>query len=59
MVIRKEHTMGTKLKDDEALEKLFEGMSKEIARKVNNQGCPTKRAPIKKAPAKKANTKKK
>ena len=51
--------MGTKLKDDEALEKLFEGMSKEIARKVNNQGCPTKRAPIKKAPAKKANTKKK
>lgn len=59
MEVRKEYTMGTKLKDDEALEKLFEGMSKEIARKVNNQGCPAKRAPIKKAPAKKATAKKK
>ena len=48
-----------KLKDDEALEKLFEGMSRETARKVNNQGCPTKRASAKKAPAKKADTKKK
>ena len=48
-----------KLKDDEALEKLFEGMSAETARKVNNQGCPTRRASVKKAPAKKAVTKKK
>ena len=47
-----------KLKDDEALEKLFEGMSPEIARKVNNQGCPTKRATAKKT-VKKAGTKKK
>ena len=47
-----------KLKDDEALEKLFEGMSKEIARKVNNQGCPTKKVTPKKT-VKKAVTKKK
>ena len=45
-----------KLKDDEKLEKLFEGMSRETARKVNNQGCPTKKAPIKKTVK---NTKKK
>ena len=59
--------MGYKMKDDEELEKLFEGMSGETARKVNNQGCPTKRATIKKTstktvkktPAKKADTKKK
>lgn len=50
--------MGTKLKDDEKLEKLFEGMSRETARKIANQGCPTKRT-TKKAPAKKTNTKKK
>ena len=37
-----------KMKDDEALEKLFEGMSRETARKVNNQGCPTKKATTKK-----------
>lgn len=47
-----------KLKDDEALEKLFEGMSAETAKKVNNQGCPTKRATPKKT-VKKAVTKKK
>ena len=47
-----------KLKDDEALEKLFEGMSKDIARKVNNQGCPTKKATPKKT-VKKAVAKKK
>ena len=58
MEVRKEYTMGTKLKDDEKLEKLFEGMSRETARKIANQGCPTKRT-TKKAPAKKTNTKKK
>lgn len=50
--------MGYKMKDDEELEKLFEGMSRETARKVANQGSPTKRVPTKKAPAKKADTKK-
>lgn len=40
------------LPDDEELEKLFAGMSRETARKVNNQGCPTKRT-AKKSPAKK------
>ena len=48
-----------KMKDDEELEKLFNGMSRETARKVANQGSPTKRAPAKKAPAKKAVPKKK
>ena len=48
-----------KMKDDEQLEKLFEGMSSETARKVNNQGCPTKRTPSKKTKVKKADTKKK
>ena len=48
-----------KLKDDEALEKLFEGMSRETARKVNNQGCPTRRASVKKATAKNTVTKRK
>lgn len=48
-----------KLKDDEKLEKLFEGMSRETARKVANQGSPTKRAPIKKTSVKKTDTKKK
>ena len=51
--------MGTKMKDDEELEKLFAKMDRETARKVANQGCPTKRASVKKAPAKKADTKKK
>lgn len=49
--------MGTKL-TDEKLDKLFEGMDRETARKVANQGCPTKRTSIKKAPAKKTDTKK-
>ena len=48
-----------KMKDDEQLEKLFAGMSRETARKIANQGCPTKRAPAKKAPVKKVVTKKK
>ena len=48
-----------KMKDDPNLEKLFEGMSRETARKIANQGCPTKRTPIKKASVKKADTKKK
>lgn len=52
-----------KMEIDEELEKLFEGMDRETARKVNNQGCPTKKSPKKKAPAKKtgakASTKKK
>ena len=48
-----------KMKDDEQLEKLFAGMSRETARKVNNQGCPTKRGADKKAPVKKVVTKKK
>ena len=47
-----------KMKEDEQLEKLFEGMSRETARKVANQGCPTKRESVKKATAKKAGTKK-
>ena len=51
--------MGYKMKDDEELEKLFAGMDRETARKVANQGCPTKRAPVKKAPSKKVVTKKK
>ena len=54
--------MGYKMADDPELEKLFEGMDRETARKVNNQGCPTKRTPIKKTTAKtvkKATTKKK
>ena len=50
--------MGYKMADDEELEKLFEGMDRETARKVNNQGCPTKRVPLKKTPAKKTAVKK-
>lgn len=49
--------MGYKMADDEELEKLFEGMDRETARKVNNQGCPTKRATVKKAPVKRTGTK--
>ena len=45
--------MGIKLKDDPELEKLFAGMDRETAKKVNNQGCPTKRASTKKTPTKK------
>lgn len=55
MVKKEESDM--KLKDDEALEKLFEGMSRETARKIANQGSPTKRAPAKRT--KKADVKKK
>ena len=51
--------MGYTTPDDEKLEKLFAGMSRETARKVNNQGCPTKRATTKKPTVKKASTKKK
>ena len=51
--------MGYKMEDDEELEKLFAKMDRETARKVNNQGCPTKKAPAKKVPAKKVVTKKK
>ena len=47
-----------KMKDDAQLEKLFEGMSRETARKIANQGCPTKRGTPKKT-VKKATTKKK
>ena len=46
--------MGTKI-SDEKLDKLFEGMSREAARAVANQGCPTKKAPPKKTTAKKTN----
>ena len=57
MVIKENGIM--KMKDDEQLEKLFAGMSRETARKVANQGSPTKKAPIKKVSVKKATTKKK
>lgn len=57
MVIKEKIIM--KMKDDEKLEKLFEGMSRETARKVANQGSPTKKTPPKKTTVKKANTKKK
>ena len=50
-MVRGEKAM--KMKDDEQLEKLFEGMSRETARKVANQGSPKKRVEVKKAPAKK------
>lgn len=49
--------MGTKI-TDEKLDKLFEGMDRETAKKVANQGCPTKRTTTKKTPVKK-DTKKK
>lgn len=45
--------------DDEELEKLFEGMSRETARKIANQNSPSKRTPIKKPKIKKTDTKKK
>ena len=51
--------MGKKLPDDEALEKLFAGMDRETARKVNNQGCPTKRTTTKKTTVKKTTDTKK
>ena len=46
--------MGTKMKDDEQLEKLFAGMSREAAREVANQNSPSKRTTTKKTTAKKA-----
>ena len=51
--------MGTKMKDDEQLEKMFAKMDRETARKIANQNSPTKREPIKKTTVKKADTKKK
>ena len=48
MEIRKEYIMGTKMKDDEQLEKLFAGMSRETARKIANQNSPKNRATVKK-----------
>lgn len=43
-----------KMKDDEKLEKLFEGMSRDVARQIANQGCPKdKKAPKKKTEKKK------
>ena len=45
-----------KMADDPKLEKLFEGLSRETARKVANQGSPRKKDVVKK-PTK--NTKKK
>lgn len=59
MEIRKGYTMGTKLKDDEQLEKLFAGMDRETARKVANQGSPKKRATVKKTTTKKTTETKK
>lgn len=47
-----------KMKDDEQLEKLFEGMSRETARKIANQGSPTKREPAKKTTKKASGAKK-
>ena len=40
-----------KMKDDEKLEKLFEGMSRETAKKIANQGCPKKPTTRKKTTA--------
>ena len=44
-----------KMADDPKLEKLFEGMSRETAKKVANQGSPRKKETVKKT----KNTKKK
>lgn len=38
---------------DEKLDKLFEGMSRETAKKVNNQGSPSKKKTTKKKVVKK------
>ena len=43
-----EKVIGGKLPDDEELEKLFEGMSREAAREVVNQNSPSKRVTSKK-----------
>ena len=45
--------MGTKMKDDAQLEKLWAGMSRETARKIANQNSPSKRVPTKKPTTKK------
>ena len=50
--------MGEKM-TDEKLDKLFEQMDRETARKIANQHTPTKKAPTKKTTVKKADTKKK
>ena len=57
-MVTKEYNV-MKMKDDPKLEKLFEGMSRETAKKIANQGSPTKRTPTKKTAVKKADTKKK
>ena len=59
MEIRKGYIMGTVMKDDEQLEKMFAKMSKQAVKEMANQNSPSKREPAKKAPAKKADTKKK
>ena len=56
MEIRREYTMGTKM-TDEALDRLFEKMDRETARKIDNQHTPTKKTP-KKATTKKTTVKK-
>lgn len=48
--------MGTKMKDDEELEKLFAKMSPAAAKEVANQNSPSKMKPSKKTATK--NTKK-
>ena len=47
------------MKDDEQLEKLFNGMSRETAKKIANQGSPTRRVPVKRTTVKKTGAKKK
>lgn len=44
--------MGTKM-TDEKIDKLFEGMSRETAKKVDNQHTPTKKTTVKKSTTKK------
>lgn len=48
-----EKVIGGKLPDDEELEKLFEGMSREAVREVANQNSPSKRVTSKKTSKKK------
>ena len=48
-----------KMKDDEALEKLFEGMSREAQKAIDNQHTPTRKVRAKKTTAKKTDEKKK
>ena len=45
-----------KMQDDEQLEKLFEGMSREAAREIANQNSPKRREPIKKTKKEKLET---